>query len=443
MQRLIIIILFFSFFASVKAQDRTDFFYYDSLTYKQYEDGRWKDLAKSGKEALSMGYDYYYMRMRIGISYYERKSYINAIRHFKKALGFNNNDQIATEYIYYSYLFSGKYYTADAWTKLFSLSLSEKTGVNTAKKNRFSVDYLNNRSESEDIVNYFLSISDLLEPGNLIIPISYSNIGITMFNNPDPGFVLKHSLSYIRRENSLFSNDGTDSYPDYRQKVNQFQYFLSALVSNPSGLLFTPSAYYIHTSYSLIGFGSSGTRNYAYLIPVKENNIGGGAEISLTGGMIDLYLNGYASRLGSLNHLQAGSGFLFYPFSNNHLYFGAGYNAKMSEIVGGYERSYVLEAMAGISANNKFFVDVAFLSGEIENYVDGSGQVVYNGINEIERIIKADISVPVKDSGVIFYLGSRYTSEYTANVLPDYYYSTSSEKRFNSLSFIGGLSWTF
>ena len=224
MQRLIIIILFFSFFASVKAQDRTDFFYYDSLTYKQYEDGRWKDLAKSGKEALSMGYDYYYMRMRIGISYYERKSYINAIRHFKKALGFNNNDQIATEYIYYSYLFSGKYYTADAWTKLFSLSLSEKTGVNTAKKNRFSVDYLNNRSESEDIVNYFLSISDLLEPGNLIIPISYSNIGITMFNNPDPGFVLKHSLSYIRRENSLFSNDGTDSYPDYRQKVNQFQY---------------------------------------------------------------------------------------------------------------------------------------------------------------------------------------------------------------------------
>lgn len=443
MQRLIIIILLYCFFGLLKAQERTDFSYLDSLTYKQYEDGRWKELTASGKEALRLGYDYYYMRMRIGISYYERKSYLNAISHFKKALEFNNNDQIATEYLYYCYLLSGKYNTADAWTGMFSKALSQKTGISTSKTNSLSVDYLYNWSESKEIINYFLNIIDFLEPGKLLIPVSFSNIGVTMHNSLSPGFKLKHSLSYLSRENSLFTVDGTDSYPDYRQKVNQVQYFLSAIAGNKSALSITPSVYYIFTSYPLIGFSTSGTRTYAYLIPVRENNIGGGAEISLTAGMIDLYLNGYASRLGSRNHFQAGSGIIFYPLSNNHLYFGAGYNIKMSEFVSAYDRSYVFKAMAGISANNKIFIDFTLLSGEIQNYVDGTNQVVYNGINEIDRIIKADISIPVKNSGVLFYLGTRYTTEYTARIPTDYTYSTLSEKRFNSLSFIGGLSWTF
>lgn len=443
MQRLIIILLVFSFFGSLRGQERTDFSYFDSLTYKQYEDGRWKELTESGKKALRLEHDYYYMRMRIGISYYERKSYLNAIKHFRKALEFNNNDQVATEYLYYSYLLSGKYYTADAWTAMFRKALSQKTGISTARTNRLSVDYLYNWSESEDIINYFLSTNGFVEPGNMIIPVSYSNIGVTMYNSPSPGFNLKHSLSYLNRENSLFTSDGIDSYSDYRQKVNQFQYYISAIISNTSGLTFTPSVYYIYTSYSLIGFATSGMNTYAYLIPVKENNIGAGAEIDYSTGLFDIYLDGYASRLGYRSHFQGGGGLIFYPLTNNHLYFGAGYYIKISEIEGGYGRSNVFKAMTGISANNKFYIDFALLAGDMENYIDGSSQLVYNGINEIDRVIKADISIPVKDSGVILYLGSRYTSEYSAFLPADYYYSTASEKRFNSLSFIGGLSWTF
>lgn len=443
MQRIILLILGLSFFAGVKAQDRTDFFYFDSLTYKQYEDGRWKDLKESGKLALREGYDYYYLRMRIGISYYEQKDYLTAIKHFKKALAFSDNDQIAIEYLYYCYLLSGKYYTARAYTKLFRSSLVEKTGINTAKKNRLSVDYLYNMSESEDVIDYFLSVSDFMEPGSLFIPISYSNIGLTMYNDAGPGFNLKHSLSYLSRENSLFTNDGVDSYSDYRQKVNQFQYYISAIAGNTAGLTFSPSAYYIYTSYSLIGFTNTGMNTYAYLIPVKEYNIGAGAKINLSAGLFDIYLDGYASRLGYRRHLQGGGGLIFYPLSNNHLYFGAGYYFKISEFDGAYRRSNVFRAMAGISANNKFYIDFGLLAGDVENYIDGSSQVVYNSINKTDRVIKADISIPIKDSGVIFYLGSRYTSEYSAFLPTDYYYSTASEKRFNSLSFIGGLSWTF
>jgi tetratricopeptide (TPR) repeat protein len=442
-QRIILIILGISFFITVNAQERTDFFYFDSLTFKQYEDGRWKELKESGKMALREGYDYYYLRMRIGISYYEQKDYLTAIKHFKKALEFSDNDQIAIEYLYYCYLLSGKYYTARAYTKLFRPSLYKKTGLNTAKANRLSVDYLYNMSESDDVIDYFLNMSAFTEPGNLFVPVSYSNIGLTMYNDAGPGFNLKHTLSYLSRENSLFTNDGIDSYSDYRQKVNQFQYYISAIIGNTAGLTFSPSLYYIYTSYNLIGFSTGGTRNFAYLIPVKENNIGAGLAINYTAGPTDLYLDAYASRLGSRTHLQAGSGLLVYPLSNNHLYFGAGYYIKISEIDGGYDRSHVFKAMTGISANNKFYIDFTLLSGDLENYIDGSSQLVYNGINEIERVIKADISIPLKDSGVIFYLGSRYTSEYSAFLPADYYYSTASEKRFNSLSFIGGLSWTF
>ena len=47
----------------------------DSATYAQYLAGDWSTLVHEGKQAISQGVDYYYLRMRVGIAFYEMKNW--------------------------------------------------------------------------------------------------------------------------------------------------------------------------------------------------------------------------------------------------------------------------------------------------------------------------------------------------------------------------------
>ena len=125
MQRIILISAIL-IFLSLKAfsQEVMSFRYADSLTFKLYDQKNWNELINTGKEAISDGHDYYYMRMRLGIAYYERHNYAQAAKHFKRALEFNADDQTALEYLFYSYYLSGRYF--QAWTILSGMKSSEQ-----------------------------------------------------------------------------------------------------------------------------------------------------------------------------------------------------------------------------------------------------------------------------------------------------------------------------
>jgi len=127
MRKLILIIsTWFVLFTIVQGQAVMNFSSLDKQTYGLYLDKNWKDLVSLGKKGLDNGFDYFYLRMRIGIAYYELGNYRRAIPHFRKALVFNSKDQYANEYLYYSYLFSGR--KADA------INLSEKFTPKLKKK---------------------------------------------------------------------------------------------------------------------------------------------------------------------------------------------------------------------------------------------------------------------------------------------------------------------
>jgi len=83
-----------------------DFIGADTATYKLLESNEWDKLIETGEAALDNGIDYFYLRMRMGIAYYNKGEYINAATQFDEALDFNSGDETAMEYLYYSYLFS-------------------------------------------------------------------------------------------------------------------------------------------------------------------------------------------------------------------------------------------------------------------------------------------------------------------------------------------------
>ena len=68
----------------------------EQKSYQLYLDKNWTELIKFGNKALDKGFDYYYLRLRIGIAYYEKKNYSIALGHFKNVLKFNQFKSIET-----------------------------------------------------------------------------------------------------------------------------------------------------------------------------------------------------------------------------------------------------------------------------------------------------------------------------------------------------------
>ena len=81
--------LFFSLLLfSIKgiAQEKVDYQFIDSITYRYYLEKNWKELVDVSKTGLKNDIDYYYLRMRTGIAYFEQGNYLKAEKQFKKAL---------------------------------------------------------------------------------------------------------------------------------------------------------------------------------------------------------------------------------------------------------------------------------------------------------------------------------------------------------------------
>lgn len=123
---LLLLFILCSAFQQLKSQDTLDSYSVDKTSYDLYQEKKWKELVTFVNKALKQDFDYYYLRMRIGIAQYELGNYVAAQKHFEKALEFNSGDELAMEYIYFCYVFTYRYEEARWFSKKFPASLAEK-----------------------------------------------------------------------------------------------------------------------------------------------------------------------------------------------------------------------------------------------------------------------------------------------------------------------------
>ena len=65
-------------------------------------------------------------------AHFSRQNYRTAIKYYKNALKFNEKDPIANEYLYFSYLYSGRY--NDALLRIESFTPAQKRALNISKR---------------------------------------------------------------------------------------------------------------------------------------------------------------------------------------------------------------------------------------------------------------------------------------------------------------------
>jgi hypothetical protein len=231
MNKAILIVVFALNVFKLLAQDVINSSEVEQKSYQLYLDKKWPELIKYGNKASKSGYDYFYLQMRIGIAYYENRNYCLAENHFKKALAFSSNDELALEYLYYCYVFTGRYEEARKLSKQFNKKLAEKIG--TVKLSSVDFVIVEGGTKITDSAGYY--DKNTKSNSNYFNPALYIHAGIA---------------SSIKNRISIFNALTYFNQTTFTGTVSQFQYYLKSAIPIKNNWLISPAFHWINVGHT-------------------------------------------------------------------------------------------------------------------------------------------------------------------------------------------------
>ncbi len=435
--------------AQESEQESGDFKRINTETYRFYMEQKWDSLIDVGKEGLRTDIDYYYLRMRMGVAWFGKKNYRKASRHYTAALKQNQGDPLALESLYYSRLYSGQYEQARVIRKQFRSDLAMKLPTSEGRFfHQVSAEYLYNKGVDDGM---FENTAELYPSGIAGVQYTtrhYSNASLSVVNNLAPGVLLTHAYNYLSKSNHYFYNDGLTGVIHPDQRVSQHQYYLSPQFTTQSGYTFKPMVHILGIRYQAAYESSMGFQGGTQWLmgSVKETDIVTGLSFKKNVGPVDLHLGGWYGALNNAEQFQGRAGFTWFPLGNLNLYAGGFFNSQY-EIIPDRKKVVRLipEMMFGFAISGKVWFDLNGVMGDMTNYLENNGMIVYNSFSEvIDKKVRFSVTIPVTQNGSLLYLGGVWTSHYSEfypldtgiAVIP-------TPITYNSFSIYGGISWKF
>lgn len=445
MRRLVILTIASIFLPELYSQEAMSFRYADSLTYKLYDQKNWNELINKGKEAISNGHDYYYMRMRVGIAYYERHNYAQSAKHFTRALEFNAGDQTALEYLFYSYYLSGRYF--QELTILSETGLQEKERIlkeSRIKKNSITVESFYLNAATEDIISDPNVNFTNNERGSQVVTKSFINNAVYLSHLIGERSSYFHSFTNLIKHNHLHYFDGMQRTDLEEQKVIQNQYYGRFNFFTSSEWILSPSFHILTAGYPLVAISYSGMNYSAYTYDARTNGFAGGLGITKTGGYTSFSGEAVYSRLNKIHQLQGTLSLVLYPAGNRNIYLGGNVTALYNPGADPPEIRPVTGFIAGFAISNRVWFEFSGSSGNMKNHTESNGLIIYSGIDYPTRKFSGKIIVPFYKSGITLFAGTGI-GKYSSEFLPFDGYNDYDPNilTYNNYSVTGGLSWNF
>ncbi len=226
------------------AQESINYPSIDKKTYQQYLNKDWKDLIKTGKNSLKNNIDFYYLQVRMGIAYYELKKYANAVKYFEKAYLTNKNDELIQEYLYFSYIFIGRYEDARVLSDKFKRNLKEKLKI-SAENPFIKALYLETKFDFNDDYKQLPQFGELIDQTS-VLNKSYYNISLQ--HDIGSKTSIFHGYSNIGITNLIITDELVD-VKTYEEKVFQNEYYFSLKYQIAKGTNISGGFHYLRTNY--------------------------------------------------------------------------------------------------------------------------------------------------------------------------------------------------
>ncbi|MBU0486978.1 MAG: hypothetical protein KKA07_00990 [Bacteroidetes bacterium] len=450
MRRILLIAVFFGFLAA-KGQDTLNFAAIDQKTYDLYLKADWKGVLRYAKPAFKKDIDYFYLRMRAGIAYYSLGKFMKAIPHFKKALSFNADDALAMEYLYYSYLFSGRTADALAMTNELPQSLKEKLGL--VKKKFITGTYAEAGPIITDAADEIDGIDLNSEPdihGEVETPESglYVHAGLFLRFSPKVssyqgfGNVGQDVMQYFY--NRPLATPGLPTPPTVEinetYKLKQNEYYGSVSWRAANGLTISPFLHAASATYKKFVGLSPGKRgpinNYAEF---RRNCLYAGIGFRKFAGPLSFNGNAMMIKNPDGRSLQVGLGFTWYPLNNTKMYLSPFWSTTSANA----EDPNIIDVSAGIQVFKRVWVDGGYTFGALQNYAENNAFLIYNSSDRIINKIRA---------GMLFITGKfEFSLRWQFTVHEDNYLTVlvpgdgqvEVPFKYNNQNIIGGIKWKF
>lgn len=348
----ILLILTIAFILSGNVYAQGDFRTLDSISYDYYLKGDYPHLKRTAENMFTSGYDYYYIRMRLGILAYYNQKYKTSSDNFRKAIRFNSLDTLSNEYIYYSYLFSGREHDA-------MLFLSE-IPFNSQNHNLKSI---RNKGISNISIGSSYSASDILlyQLNALYYESVKSSFGMTAGFDVNTGKNSMISVAYTGLiKNGTVYSASTPAGISLNFRQNQVY---GRVVLFPSEGL------------ELSAFGHIVTYNDVFTNGLRYNEFAGGAGIVKNGWKLRSGLNLTTSNFGNSRQFGCEGYLTWLPSGNLNLYFTSGGMVQNDKFWG---TTYQINQTMGFRVADFLWVESGFSKGNSFLNVRNNGYLVNN-----------------------------------------------------------------
>ena len=439
--KILLAVIFYLSFSGVFGQKPLNYTVVDKKSYQYYLDDQLDSLRSISHKAFSAGIDYYYLRMRMGVLYYNHKNYMASIPHFRKALEFNNGDPVAEEYLYYALLFSGRKKEAVKLAAAFSDSLKSKLNIDkTPVITGVSATILHSNLTNNDVLDKYNFDASSMGNGSQLITRKFNYQGLHLQHQLSPSFSIFHGYGHLKKTSfGYYYTDGLANTLT-EQELTQHQYYISGTLTFRRGFSISPAFQFLNIRIPSYQQNSRGMWQRISAQTYSQNDYVYGISLNQFFKYINLEAGAVWSALNDRNQLQESAGLTMYPLGNLNLYLYASvifHHTIQNQVVYVPEKIYRLKAGAGFF--NTFWLEAGMIKGNLENTSLDNGFIIYNNTDYPTGIYEASLIFPVKK----FSLSISYSLTEQQSVYSSTGTTTYNKLTYNSQIITGGISWKF
>jgi hypothetical protein len=359
------------------AKNTPDFLEVDTTTYGYYSRKQWNELIEAGNKYLKYGFDYYYLRMRIGIAHYELQNYIRAADHFMQALKWNEGDSTALTFLYYSYLQLNRRDAADR--VLGMLPREEARKLHSGKFSFIDLVYLETgplviSGKAENSRMNLDGADDIYgEIDHLIRNSYYSGLGLVARLAPFARLQLSYMDLFQGRTAQVMAGDSLMFDQDH--SLQQHQFYISPSFRLGKGFSVIPAFHYLGITYDQLHVQySQETKDYVFdMDTVHQGDYLASLCLNKDLSLVSLTLTGTYARLNLFDHYQAEIALTYYPKGNLDFY-----SQTVGRYIHGRENHFLFTETAGLKISRGLWLEASATFGEVAEFFEKNGYIVYN-----------------------------------------------------------------
>lgn len=440
------ILLAFVFASSALAQQQKSLTQVDRETYILFQEKNWEGLLNEGKDALQQGVDYYYLRVRMGIAFYEIGNYHQASAQFEKAIQMNSSEEYIQEYLYYSYLLAGRNAEAKVVASGFSPTFKEKTNAGSRKfVEKLDLAYNYTGLTDQNVVDGFTATISPEEDGSQFMPNKNHYFFLGLQHDFAPRLSVYQGFTGIQASHLVYDQLEGENLIDRDYQSNLFQYYVAANVLLAKGLSLVGGLHFLQVRYSTptqtqIGQGPNVS---VQEISQTDNDMVFFGSLYKRWPIVSLGVSYYYGTLQNAIQDQKDLKLILHQKGNLDLYTISilSHQRQQTDIVPETNR-IVFEQQIGFKVSNSLWLEAYGTFGEMENFIFNDGIVIFNRLDKITQRVggRAIILPNPRWSITLDYSLFSNQSEFKSVE------STSQQinlQKYNTQSTTGILSWRF